>query len=33
MIDYIAHKDLGLVFPLSIYICKLYMLYVRDETW
>ena len=33
MFDYIAHKDLGLVFSLSIYICKLYMLYVRDETW
>jgi len=33
MFDYIAHKVLGLVFFLSIYICKPYMLYVHNETW
>ena len=33
MFDYIAHKVLGLVFFfLSIYIWKLYMLHVCDET-
>ena len=33
MFDYIAHKLLGLVFFLSIHICKLYMMYVHVETW
>ena len=32
MFDYIAHKVLGLVFFLLIYICTPYMLYIGDET-